>query len=429
MLRQKFAVSHPFIYSYILDKIRNILEYCRHVQCTNLEKVLTTTHQIKPATYPNKTIFFFIYWLKPSGAEFYALECAKIAKQNGFKIVWIVDFPSDNQDWDSQFLDVSTHVFRVLEVPSSEDNSAWILKLITTYIPIAIHIHHSLFAYNNLDNLKSNFPWLVTIDSTHIIEIKGDGFPCVSSSAGTLLDYRNIISNGLIDYFLDHGVDNSSLLRSVIIPDTYTNHTQSKIINNRVKIVIIGRLDEQKRPYLIKPFINRVDQLINDNKLCKGVAIDLFIYGSGEYFNLLKDVLTDVATNISVHLFSNCYDKDQLYKDVFCVIQLSENEGISLVSYEAILRHKFILCADVGQQSEVIEPVFLLPSNAKQTVNMAALKLLELINNTEKFSDDLLKQYNRVLELDRKFGYKQVIDELYSKLYEEKNQNINIDLI
>jgi len=415
--RTKIAILYPFIYSFLIEKIRKIRNSFRYKKCFNkpyYHKSISSPISLEKPN--NQTIFFCIYWFKPSGAEYYALECARLAKENGFQVVWIVEFPSDNDDWTQKFLDISEDVYYVYSIESGEDPLNWLVGLTQKFSPLAFHIHHSNFCYTHLQDVKKHFPSLITIDTTHIIELKDEGFPCASVSVQEALDYRNVISYGLQKYYVEHGFSESSILRSVIIPDVKDHKiNMPKISNNLVHIKIIGRLDEQKRPYLILPFINELRRLQQTDVINKNLTIKISIYGIGEYYQVLNEELKRQSID-NVEIITNCYDQDAIYNSAFCIVQLSENEGVSLVSYESTLRYKYILTTDVGQQNEVIEKDFLLPSSAKKAVEVAAYKLSELIRNPEGFQERLLLQRKKILQLDKKYGYKKRMHAFYASL-------------
>lgn len=411
MIRQKFAIKFPFFYSYLLNLSRKLMNYTTKeiYRCISSETINVNT---------TKTIVFFIHWFNPSGAEYYALECAKIAKDMGYKIIWIVEFDSINQNWKRMFENISQNIYYLFKLNHNINSNDWLKNLILKYKPVAIHIHHSYFAYQHIEYIKNIFPCIVTIDSTHIIEIKNGGFPAMSLTAKNHIDFRNVISEGLKKYFLNHGILENKIVRSNIIPDIIDSKFIKPDFNKNIfRIGFVGRLSEQKRPYLIIPFIKKLESYFNNLK--QQPNIEIIIYGNGEYYKDMLEALNKLKTSIKINILTNCYDKNEIYTNLHCVIQLSENEGISLVSYETILYKVPLFCTNVGQQKEIINNIFLLSDHPRKSLNEVVIKIIELYNNPKFFEASLLEQYNNLLEIDKKFGYKKIVKNLYLSLKED----------
>ena len=370
-------------------------------------------------TIENPVAAFFVHSFSPSGAEYYALECARIAKAAGFQIVWIVDHISKNDDWEKDFLTVSD---RVLNVWDSGHIYRDVFSFLSKENPSVVHIHHSLTGYEIAAMLKKKFAAITVIDSTHIIELKNEGFPCLSAQAGDAIDCRNVISNGLKEYYIQCGIPEQNILRSIIVPEVEGQEgVLPSIENNHVNIKIIGRLDEQKRPYLIVALIKRMKRLQQNGAINKDLKLKFSIYGFGEYFESMKSVLFQLSgKHFEIEMITSVYDKNIIYENTFCVVQLSENEGISLVSYEATLRYKYILTTDAGQQGEIMEEEFLLPSRASKAVKAAAERLCNLLKRPESLHDKVISQRRKILSLDEKYGYKNVLHDFYMNRLKEK---------
>lgn len=412
-MRRKVSLKFPLFYDWLLNLFRYLkIKKGNEWKC----RVRAPDDYFNPLILPSDEIgagrapicLFAIHWFSPSGAEYYALECARLAREEGFKIVWLVDFPTGEGGWEKEFMDISPNAILIWKEVSPISSIMERFRHSAGDVK-AIHIHHSYFAYDHLDQLKSLFPEASVIDSTHIIEISDGGFPCRSLSAGDKIDIRNPISQGLSDYFEDHGVVRDSIFRTAITPPICN---VEKVCNEVFSIGVIGRLSQQKRPYLIPFFLKSLDRCLREESFCS--VVNFYIFGYGPYSKYLKSV--PGFGRINICLKENCYDKDVIYGGLSCVLQLSENEGVSLVSYESASYCVPFVATDVGQQAEMVHPDMLLPRNPKQAVKKAAKIISDMIINREKYSYVVEWQKDRLIFLRDQYEYKDRMSHLYRRL-------------
>lgn len=412
-LRLSFSMRYPYWYDRIWNLVRKIKAYRMRFG----ESRKTTVASVPPGL-PVRTsgsssspiILMAIHWFAPSGTEYYALECARLAREEGFEIIWVVDFPSVDEQWRQEFIGLSSHAVLLWQETSP-------LLAITERVNaiggevVGIHIHHSPFFYENLAMLKASFPKASVVDTTHIIELTGEGFPKRSLEAGNAIEVRNVISQGLSDYFTTRGIAASSLYRSAIVPKQVIRRRNAS--HGTFSIGIIGRLSQQKRPYLLPALFERLDNILASRRFSGGVSF--FIYGYGPYAKHLKKSFG--FEHITVSLKEHCYDRNEIYRGLDCVLQISENEGVSIVSYEAASYGIPFLATDVGQQREMVHPEFLLPARPRQAVRKAAEVIAMLAMTPENYMHVTEWQYDRLDILRREFGYQERMRQLYRSLF------------
>lgn len=352
-----------------------------------------------------KSALFAVHSFSFSGAENYALSTARIAKDIGYKIIWVVDY--DTGDHSEAFLTLSDLVCYV----STSDNTLFTIRdlCVENNLEIKlIHIHHSVFAYNNLKSLRSLLSPVKVLDSTHIIERNDRGFPSISASCGNLIDSRNVISQGLVDYFLRKGVTN--LLRTVITPEM---HSLAKVDDNIFTIKIIGRLCYQKRSYLIPMLLDTLERRLDDFSPDHEIRFE--VIGSGIFYPILEGL--GPFKNFEFVLKSTSLDKGEIYHDADLVIQLSENEGITVVSYECAVSGVPIISTNVGQQSESIHPDMLVPKSPISCISNTIDIVFHILSSKSTVSDVCVWQIANFNHLKSEFDYRNILRAEYLEIY------------
>lgn len=415
-MREYFALKVPFLYDGLLNfyrKIVNALKDNRWLSSLNRSCSCVSGGGGRAVGSDDCSVIFLfaVHWFAPSGAEYYALECARIAKQEGAKVIWIVDFPSCETNWLQEFLEISDHSVCLWEETSPLD--AIYNKVCDIGGQVrALHIHHSPFSYNNINNLKAIFPIAKVIDTTHIVEIVGGGFPKLSRKTGEAIDVRNVVSQGLFDYYKAHGFRRQNLFRTAVVPDMIENYVPEG--HEEFSIGFVGRLSQQKRPYLIPVFIKYLNAELISSGFSRNVVVK--VYGYGPYVGFLQK--NPGQGSVALKVVEHCYDKNKIYGSLDCVVQLSENEGVSIVSYESASFGVPFLATDVGQQKEMVHPDLLLPARPRLAVRKAAKIVAELLLYPEIYSGVVEWQHERLAFLRNEFGYKKRMSDLYKVILE-----------
>lgn len=417
--RVRFACEHPYLYDALLNAWR-VLRRCFHRRL----KLPAPSTRINPVDADSRgVIFFCVYWMSPGGAEHYALECARIAVNKGFKVVWLVDRPAFNSAWDAQYTEISESTFALWEHGGQDEAVHSMIRLTASHRPVAWHIHHSAIAYRAASQAKAIMPSLKIIDSTHAIELKDGGFPALSAAAGQAIDVRNVISKGLACYFVDRGIPMDGICRSVIVRDqeALKAKTPKTPDGGKVVVLILGRLEQQKRPYLYFPFARALQRKLSQRQGMRETQIEVRIVGAGTYAPELLRLGGPVGSNVFLRIQDQHFDKARLYQGVHFVVQLSENEGISLVGFEAILNGCCFIATDVGQQAEIMEGCFLVERKSKNAVESAASLVVKVLDDPNGYAQALVNQQARIRMLTRCYGYQSSIDHLYEELRDDKD--------
>lgn len=409
-----FSVRYPYLFWFVLSLLRKILYVFRiffpDLLFRKVNKATSELPYINSSLHSTKAVVFCVHSFQLSGAEQYALDCARIADSRGLKVIWLVDYPTKYSQADD-FLSVSNLTVHVWE----NDSPLRALREIAQSFDLDIvlfHIHHSVYAYTNLQFIKDVFRTSRVFDTLHIIEIGNRGFPRLSVNNTGLIDLHNVISQGLSAYLLTSGVSPFKLLRTVITPSEITlRHYKS----THFVIKFIGRLCLQKRSYLIPRYIHELAAKLND--LNSIYSIEVHVVGDGDLLvPLMRQKYPD---NITVRFLGSVTNRNLIYEDADLVVQVSENEGVSVVSYECSQLKIPILATDVGEQRESIHQDMLLPLSPNLCIRTAVEKTVRLLT-TPAYSRSVVDwQYENLNSLTQRYDFRESFMHIYKDIYEK----------
>src|SRR5690554_4775786 len=158
-LRLNFSMRFPYWYDLIWNIFRKIKACRMRFKGARATTVVSACPDRLVSSGDSRPpiLLMAIHWFAPSGAEYYALECARLAREEGFEILWVVDFPSADEQWRQEFMGLSPHAVLLWQEASPLVAIAERVNAIGGEVGV-IHIHHSPFFYDNLTALKTSFP-------------------------------------------------------------------------------------------------------------------------------------------------------------------------------------------------------------------------------------------------------------------------------
>lgn len=306
--------------------------------------------------YKDCGILYLIHWFELGGAESFALETIKAAKQMGYATHVFSTVSSANGDYEL-FSSVADHSGIADVLPDAKAISRYILE---NNIHV-LHIHHSKLAYSALPLIKEYCADLYVIDSTHIIEYPDGGFPNFSARFSDFIDVHHVISLQLAGYIERtyhelHGrvLDSRKIVLAYLLPSPVDRNISRVVAPDEgvVRVLFYGRIENQKQPYLFCRLIRMLNEYSLEKRL--GLAFKGVIVGAGSHEALLHHYYTVALRKGELEWLGRIDDKDYVYSLADILVLPSRNEGISLTSYEAIARWLPIVSADVGAQRELL---------------------------------------------------------------------------
>lgn len=337
-----------------------------------------------PRTDPS-VMWISMHWLEHGGAEAWALEQIKVAKQAGFKIILTVDIAAPQRLFTS-IAGVVDEILLPAHVMGSNDWLSFASRLVERYRVGRVHIHHSSLAYATVGVIKENNPEILVEDSTHIFEYGGGGFVGSTIRQKANIDLHHVISPQLRDILIfDAGIPAEKVVYRPLTNFTNTNikpAQKPRDNSSQLTVGFLGRLALQKRPFL---FINTAAAL---NRQYPG-RFNFIMQGSGELSEYVASELKRFP-NLTIEQRS-WGSTDEFFQDIDILLVCSENEGLTLTSLEADAAGVLVLSTDVGSQVTVTTKSALLPRDPFK-FRKAAVDLLDKLNKNPEFFEELLHQ-------------------------------------
>lgn len=303
-----------------------------------------------------------MHWLDVGGAEKFAIDCIKMLTDQGFETIIVSAHMSRNF-----YAKTLNNLYRVYEIERQVPvhlRVSFLAHLLGREQFDLIHNHHNIYLYRSLPFLKQLKPNVCIIDSLHIDEKPrfGYGFPRISTVWSEFIDHHHVISVRLQNLLLKHQVPESKIVFGHLGGDlihTQTFKIKRSITNKKLTLCFVGRLSGQKRPLLAFSMFESAIKI----GLKRGFDIKVNILGDGIYRNSLLTNIHKSQFKDRFSFFEGNTPTKTIYEESDILLITSENEGVTLVAFEAVEKGCLVISSNVGAQSELIPQSLLLPEN------------------------------------------------------------------
>ena len=231
-----------------------------------------------------------------------------------------------------------------------------------------LHINHAPRVYESLSHMRRLHPALKVLQTLHILEMPphSGGYPeWAMASFGVFIDHHHVISEQLKRFLRERWLvpeDRIDVIRINVdarwfdparVPPGLVRGWFG-IPDRAVVVGFIGRFTKQKRPL---EFV-RMARLLTDQWRLEGrePALHFIMAGDGAMREEVERAIRDAHLEHVVHLMGETADARPVYVDCDLLAMPSENEGLALVTYEAMAMATPIFFTDVGAQSELLGP-------------------------------------------------------------------------
>lgn len=326
-----------------------------------------------------------MHWLQTGGAERWALETVRLVKEAGFLPLVVTDKDSVNPLLTSPVLrDATVITFaRAGRHGNSPDepvsDPALMPALIENFDIRGIVVHHNSWLYSQLPQLCRHAPQIPVVDSLHIVEYLGGGYPGISAHFTPYIESHHVVSPHLRDWMVGQGVAPDKLclapLHKLSVTDSEHPPLRERVPGQPFTVSFVGRLSRQKRPDVFLRFVKRLRS--------KGLNVVAVMHGDGELRELcdalvqryrLGDVVARPGEDVPV--------SDTLAKTDLLVIS-SINEGLTLTTFEALAAGVPVASSNVGSQATIVRGRALLP-RAADAFMTAGEKLVRELAGSER---------------------------------------------
>lgn len=317
-------------------------------------------------------VWIAMHWLDLGGAERFAIDLIRALPRERYAVHVTTDVPSENP-WAAEIRD---RVEEILHLPAFLPE--WMIGVFCEHFVRTrgirlLHLHHAPRVYESLFHIRRFHPDLIVLQTLHILELPphSGGYPeWAMAHFGTFIDHHHVISDQLRRFLRERWLvpdDRITLVRVNVDlgrfdPATIAAGTvrgRCGIPRDALVVAFVGRLTRQKRPL---DFV-RLATLLGQAWQREGgpEPLHFVIAGAGELEPEVRAAIAASPVAERIHFVGPLSDPRPLYRDADLVVLPSENEGLALVTYEAMAMGTPVFSTDVGAQSELLDREQLVP--------------------------------------------------------------------
>lgn len=395
----------------LLDRIREVIITRREKQTlrplprfpssqhdvTLLENIShgKTTPGPTPKSRP-QAVLFGLHWLQTGGAERWAIESIQMAKEAGFLPVVVTDQNSVHPWAVRPELEGCVVLMLSSSPRDTEPDIRFAEALLSNFNLVGVVLHHSMYLYQMLPLLKQNRPTLPVVDSLHIVEYLGGGYPGTAVSFDEFIDTHHVISPQLVEWMGNlQGVPSDKLELAPLSTLTTSDIPPTQEVKNRrnrsqLTIAFVGRLSRQKRP---DAFLGLVKRLHKDGLLFRAI-----LHGDGEMRGIVTGLINKMGLADIIEQRFEDVPVARTFSESDLLVITSINEGLTLTTFEAVAAGIPVISTDVGSQRTVVQGEALFPRPAGQFI-AGASTLIRRMTRDEGLREEIWAgQRDRITE-------------------------------
>ncbi|MGY1746358.1 glycosyltransferase [Blastococcus sp. SYSU D00695] len=307
-----------------------------------------------------KAVLFGLHWLELGGAERWAAETIMMARDAGLVPIVLTDRPSAHPDIARAAFDGAL-VIPLTHPMTGEQDSRLLSELFTRYDVRGVHVHHCAWLYNRLPWIRAQYPDAEMVDSLHVLEWRTGGFVDIALRMSDVMDEHHVISPQLRDYLVDRqGLPREKVSLATLADLTVdpagrrADHAPERDPREPLTVAFVGRFAQQKRPYLFLRLAARLRERLGDR-------VRFVMHGDGELADTVRAGHARLGLSGAVELRGIDRPVSQTLAEADVLVISSDNEGITLTSFEADAHRVLVVSADVGSQASVVPQDLLLP--------------------------------------------------------------------
>jgi glycosyltransferase involved in cell wall biosynthesis len=331
-------------------------------------------------------IIFGLHWLEMGGAERWAIETIALAREAGFLPIVLTDRESAHPWIVRPELDGA--LVLPVDLPiSAEEESALLLALLTNFSVKGIHVHHNGWLYHRLPWFKAMDPRIRTVDSLHIVEWRTGGFVEVAVKLSNAIDMHHVISPQLRDYMvLQRDVPKAKVSLAPLygLNEVPAASKVERAPGRPFTVSFVGRLSQQKRPYLFLRYAARLKRSTDQD-------VRFILHGSGTLEKETAQLVAKYGLTDHIELRQPPHSVDETLAESDLLVISSDNEGLTLTTFEATAQDVAVLSTDVGSQASLVSARALVPRQPLAFIK-AAVERTKAIMSSEELREQIVDE-------------------------------------
>lgn len=311
-----------------------------------------------------------LHWFELGGAERWAFETVRIVREAGFLPIVLTNRDS-HQAWIARAeLDGALVIpFSEPTVASQTTGTEQLLRALFRSFEIrGVVVHHNQWLYDRLPWITRSRPGIPVIDSTHIVEYRGGGYPRASAVATESISTHHVISPSLERWMREiQGIPQRKLVMAPLgglTVDLTEAKFRSRADGEPFTVAFVGRLARQKAPELFIAIAARLR--------ASGRDFRFILHGEGELAPWVDALLEGAGLGDVVLRRDSSVPVADTLEQSHLLLVTSHNEGLTLTTLEAIAHGVPVVSTNVGAQQDVIPADALLARNVHRAARDGA---------------------------------------------------------
>ncbi len=328
-----------------------------------------------------KAVIIGLHWFELGGAELWAFETVRLVREAGFLPIVLTNRDS-HQPWVTR-----PELDGALLIPFSEPTvtsqtagvEQLLRSLLHTFDVRGVVIHHNQWLYDRVAWIAASRPGIPIVDSTHIVEYTGGGYPLSSAIASRSITTHHVISPSLARWMTD--VQQIPADRVVMAPlGGLTVKPKDAVFRPRnagepFTVAFIGRMARQKAPEVYITMARRLKR--------QGYSLRYILHGGGELSSWVDDIIEAEGLGSDIIRRTSDTPVSETLDEAHVLVVASHNEGLTLTTLEAIAHGVPVISTDVGAQGDIIPASALVPRHARLAARRLAEAVAPLVDDEE----------------------------------------------
>lgn len=328
-----------------------------------------------------KAVIIGLHWFELGGAELWAFETVRLVREAGLLPIVLTNRDS-HQPWVTR-PELDGALLIPFSEPTVQSQTAGVepllRSLLRTFDVRGVVIHHNQWLYDRVAWIAASRPGIPIIDSTHIVEYTGGGYPLSSAIASKSITTHHVISPSLARWMTD--VQRIPADRVVMAPlGGLTVKPKDAVFRPRAAgeqftVAFIGRMARQKAPEVFITMARRLKR--------QGYSLRFILHGGGELSSWVDDIIEAEGLKADIVRRTSDTPVAETLDEAHVLVVSSHNEGLTLTTLEAIAHGVPVISTDVGAQSDIIPASALVPRHARLAARRLAEAVAPLVDDEE----------------------------------------------
>jgi glycosyltransferase involved in cell wall biosynthesis len=307
------------------------------------------TQASAPKAGAKAAVLFGLHWLQTGGAERWAVETIGLAKNAGLLPIIVTDHDSQSPWITRPELDDCLVLPLTFPTQNRTGDEPLLRAILENFDIRGVMLHHCKWLYDRLPWIKHSRPDVPVVDSLHILEYHGGGFPAVAVNNDAYIDLHHVISPQLVTWMeRREGVQAKKIVLAPLtgLTAAAAGELKPRFSDIPFTIAFIGRLANQKRPALFLELVRKLQK--------SPVPIRAILHGDGELDPIVEGLVERYHLQHCLDWRRSDVSVTETLKDADLLVISSSNEGITLTTIEAVAAGVPVVSTDVGSQQTLI---------------------------------------------------------------------------